>query len=287
MDQTAIRKLSHCPSIILAIAGPWMCVLGAIYLEKAVVQPLTDYIWLGGNVYDNKEQLLMTARLFTALEAAISNLQTYYQSISKRAKEPNLKAEVSEFPYITQYDSTNFIYVSRLAPDHPEKVVYEARLDDGQRVVVKFASRYHAEAHRLLAERGLAPKLHHAGTEGGSLYGGRYMVVMDYVEGKLPHDISEGQFSKVKEAIELLHSNNIVFGDLRVPNVIARGEEDVVLVDFDWCGKEGEARYPVDLNMDPEICWAQGVGPGCVMMKEHDLHMLERLRHHRQTDNTA
>ncbi|KAG6888306.1 hypothetical protein C0992_008871 [Termitomyces sp. T32_za158] len=259
--QTAIRKLSHCPSIILAIAGPWMCVLGAIYLEKAVVQPLTNYIWLGGNVYDDEEQLLMTARLFGALKTAISSLRTYYRGISNRAGEPNLQAEVSKFPFITEYDSTKFTYVSRLASDYYlGKLLYEAKLDDGQRVVVKFASRYHAEAHRLLAERGLAPKLHHSSTEGGSLYGGRYMVVMDFFEGKMPHTLSEGQFNRVKEAIDLLHSHGIVFGDLRILNVLAKGE-DVVLIDFDWCGKEGEARYPVGINMAPELCWPQGVGP--------------------------
>ncbi|KAG6894623.1 hypothetical protein C0992_005366 [Termitomyces sp. T32_za158] len=285
--QTAIRKLSHCPSIILAIAGPWMCVLGAIYLEKAVVQPLTNYIWLGGNVYDDEEQLLMTARLFGALKTAISSLRTYYRGIAKRTREPNLQAEVSEFPFITEYDSTKFTYVSRLASDYYlGKLLYEAKLDDGRRVVVKFASRYHAEAHRLLAERGLAPKLHHSSTEGGSLYGGRYMVVMDFFEGKMPHTLSEGQFNRVKEAIDLLHSHGIVFGDLRILNVLAKGE-DVVLIDFDWCGKGGEARYPVGINMAPELCWPPGVGPGRVMMMEHDLHLLESLRPRRQRDNPA
>ncbi|KAG6884082.1 hypothetical protein C0992_007052 [Termitomyces sp. T32_za158] len=256
-EQTAIRKLSHCPSIILAIAGPWMCVFGAIYLEKAVVQPLTNYIWLGGNIYDDIEQLLMTARLFGALRTAISSLRTYYQGIAKRLKERNLQAEISEFPFITEYGSTKFTYISRLAPDHPSKILYEAKLDDGHRVVVKFTSRYHAEAHRLLAERGLAPKLHYAGTAGGSLYGGRYMVVMDFFEGTMPHTFTEGQFNKVKEAIDLLHSHGIVFGDLRTPNFLAKGE-DVMLIDFGWCGKEGEARYPVDMNVDSELGWAQG-----------------------------
>lgn len=42
------EKKSYCPSFVLAIVGPWLCVFGGIYAEKAILQPLTDYIWLGG-----------------------------------------------------------------------------------------------------------------------------------------------------------------------------------------------------------------------------------------------
>ncbi|CAG8637197.1 3197_t:CDS:2, partial [Paraglomus occultum] len=41
-----ICENSCCPSFILAIAGPWICILGAVYLEKPVIEPLTDFLLL-------------------------------------------------------------------------------------------------------------------------------------------------------------------------------------------------------------------------------------------------
>lgn len=279
-----IRKLCYCPSILLAIAGPWMCVIGAIYLDKAVIQPLTDYIWLGGDVYDDN-RLVLTARLFAALKAAASTLQSYYQILG-----PTLLNDVPEnlspdpFPFVTECGSKKFTYLYRLfAREHPEKLLYGARLQGEERlVVVKFASSYHAEAHRILADHQLAPTLHFAGTEdaGGSMYGGRYMIVMDFIDGcSAPDRLSNSQFNQIKEAIELLHSRNLVFGDLREPNILVQ-DGSVKLIDFDWCGTAGEARYPPSLNLDPALGWHKEVKPDAVIMKEHDLYMLEVLRDH-------
>ena len=51
---------------------------------------------------------------------------------------------------------------------------------------------------------------------------------------------------------------------------------EVIFIDFDMVGKHGESTYPV--VMSPSIQWADGVTDGLgVMMKEHDLEMLERL----------
>ena len=49
----------------------------------------------------------------------------------------------------------------------------------------------------------------------------------------------------------------------------------VVLIDFDFCGEENVARYPIELNT--ALTWPPGVGPGTVMKKEHDISMLEDL----------
>ena len=72
---------SCCPSIILAIAGPWMCVLGGVFIDKAIIQPLTDYTWLSGDPFDSTRQVF-AARLFTALKSAIKNLEKYYQALA-------------------------------------------------------------------------------------------------------------------------------------------------------------------------------------------------------------
>jgi len=250
-----------------------MCVLGGVYLEKAIVQRLTDYIWLGGDAFDHG-QLVSTSRLFTAIKSSISALQTYYQSLE------TLHLQADSFPFVREFGEQKFKYLLRLAPDYPSRLLYKAQLDDpsGNLLVVKFVSTYHAEAHRLLAQRQLAPSLHYAGTEDSarSLYGGRYMVVMDFVDGTSPDALTGAQFAEVKEAVTLLHSKNLVFGDLRLPNILLK-DGKVTIIDFDWCGKAGDARYPAELNLDRELGWPPGVQPGLIMQKEHDLFMLGKL----------
>lgn len=256
-----------------------MCVLGGIYLEKAVTQPLTDYVWLGGDPFD-QSRLLFAARLFHTLKSAISTLRSYYHDLAPRLLDPDPQNLISEaFPFVTEYGSQKFKYLSRLAPEFQDKLLYEAKLDNGCRVVVKFVSTYHAEAHRIVAEAGLAPTLHYAGTEHAeaSLYGGRYMIVMDFIEGQVAAGyLTPHQFSQVSQAIELLHSHNLVFGDLRPPNILITGEE-AMIIDFDWCGREGEARYPTGLNCE-DLCWPEGVTPDSLMEKQHDRDMLRRLK---------
>src|SRR6266576_7058754 len=125
----------------------------------------------------------------------------------------------------------------------------------------------------------LAPRLHFCDRVIGDLY----MVVMERVDGKsiwqlqeermpLPAIISE----EVGKAVRLLHENNIVFGDLRDPNILYNESEGrVVLVDFDWAGRGGESRYPATLN--PSNAWEEEVSPYSIMRKAHDLWQVQRL----------
>jgi tRNA A-37 threonylcarbamoyl transferase component Bud32 len=51
------------------------------------------------------------------------------------------------------------------------------------------------------------------------------MVVMDFVDGEPPVDsLSNGQLAQVKQTTELLHSYNLVFGDLRASNILVKDE---------------------------------------------------------------
>ncbi|KAF5347277.1 hypothetical protein D9756_009996 [Leucocoprinus leucothites] len=103
---------------------------------------------------------------------------------------------------------------------------------------------------------------------------------MDFAYGKpAVGSLSGRQFQPIKQAIDLLHSHDLVFGDLRPPNILV-SDETVMIIDFDWCGKAGEARYPASLNTDEELGWPDGVAPDSTMMKEHDLFMLKKMRAH-------
>ena len=260
-----------------------MCVAGGVYLANAVIQPLTGYIWLGGDAFDENGQLQYVARLFSAITSAIDMIEKSYDSLHRGysdlrgfATDPLQKLAPGPFPFVQKFEEKTFTYLSQMAM-HPDKnrLLYKAQLDsDGRLVVVKFVLTYNAQAHQLLAEQKLAPHLHHVSTE---TYGGRRMVVMDFVDGELHvPSLNQTQFEQVNRAIMLLHSRNFILGDLRLPNILIDNHQNAMIIDFDWCGKEGEVYYPANLN-HVEITWAEGVEPGSVMMKRHDLFMLAAL----------
>ena len=187
--------------------------------------------------------------------------------------------KLSGFPYICEFDNMAFSYIRSLGTIDYTRQVFIVE-QPGKDLVVKFAKQYSEAAHRLLAEtvdgESFAPALHYVSPD---MYGGRRMIVMDYVDGKrlerLEEGLSDAQREQLKRALGRLHENGLVFGDLREPNVMIKGDR-VLLVDFDWSGKEGETRYP--LNLNTKIVWAQGVEPGAVILKKHDEEMLEKLK---------
>ena len=260
----------------MAIAGPWICVSGGVFVKKAIIQRLTDYVWLGSDPFVSTRQDYV-ARLFTALKSAISSLDKYYKDLAQDLP----LAKTSVYPFITEYgaEKIKFTYSSRLGTEYQYRLLYRATLDDvpNSPIVVKFVERYNAEAHRLLAAQSLAPKLHYSSTDDNVRYGKRFMIVMDYVDLKrLAGCLTNQQHQRLKDAINILHSKNMVFGDLRRPNIFV-GNDTVMLIDFDWCGTAGEARYPPEINLDASIGWPLDVGPKRLMYCHHDDHMLNNL----------
>lgn len=74
---------------------------------------------------------------------------------------------------------------------------------------------------------------------------------MGYVDGKTAHQryqLPQPILDQVEEALGILHATNIVFGDLRHPNIMINKDERVLFIDFDWCGMHEEDTYPVSLN---------------------------------------
>ena len=133
--------------------------------------------------------------------------------------------------------------------------------------------RYNADAHRLLAAKGLAPKLHYSSTDDNVLYGKRFMIVMDHIDLKpLSGRLTEQQYKCIRDAIDILQSDHLVFSDFRRPNILA-GNDTAMLIDFDGCGKSGEARYPPEINRGPSMGWPHDVGPDRLMYLHHHDYM--------------
>lgn len=258
-----------------------MCISGCVYLERIVVQPLTEYMWLGLHPQDGNRLTHLT-RVFHSLALSLRTLKAEYHGFIGVPREVNSSRF---FPYLRHYyneqgERVDFTYQMSIASQKP---VFKAITDDGHLITVKFVRQYNGEAHRLLAAKILAPRLLFDSNDDRNADfprpGGMRMVVMDYIPGddlinyRRRTHILDSVKDNVKEALGILHKNNLVFGDLRDPNIMVkqRGDKTVqaMLIDFDWCGKHGEARYPTSMNY-ADIWWAKGAGKGSLMRKEHD-----------------
>jgi len=264
-----------------------MCILGAVLTDKVIVQPLTDFVWLGGNFYDMGNQHFI-GRLFRSLFESFQELDDYYKSLSP--SDTLLRERM--FPYVRSYNSEDpegEVFFTYLRPLAGRKPIFLAQLDDETKVVVKFVQTYSSVGHKLLAAEELAPRLLYCGVGDPSarFFGQMKMVVMEYIEGLTAYDAMKkgklglGVYESVERGLELLHGKDLVFGDLRTANIIIKqskdGQDLVALVDFDWCSIEGQGRYPPNLNQSATSWHAEVEGNG-VMRKVHDLVLLNSFR---------
>jgi hypothetical protein len=300
-----------CPSFLLAGGGPYLSILGVIFTDKFIVQRLTDIKWVGEASTHEDARVYQLARVFGSLRLSVAELDRYYGQVSKDPTIPALifnEPHPRLFPYPTKFEEyrpeanagpkyTEFEYIDTFRAD-PTNVTFLAKVKSSdQELVVKLVDRYGVEAHQLLADAGMAPRLLYCGlldgkndvrntgncAQGSIKRGGLYvglmrMVVMEHINGKTADKSARPKNAreKTEKAIKKLHDAQFVFGDLRGSNVMFSGD-DVFLIDFDWAGKADEARYP--RNLSSGVTW-----PGKAeelemqpILKDHDLFMLDQL----------
>jgi hypothetical protein len=257
---------------------------------------------LGGHPF-TRDRVPRVARIFHAVSEAIQTQTLLCEYSETRAEvQDEIKSEspLCTFPYstfgVTDQEGRPLVYYEKLEDEdghNPGRAIWRGKLGDTD-MIVKFCETYGAEPHRLLADAGLAPRLHHF----GRIEGGLYIAVMDFVQGVDAHkyfqqvrmdiyvevELPDGVREDVTAAIKILHDAGFVLGDPRRPNVIViegelgtdgNWETRGMLIDFDWAGIYGQATYPPVLNGDIE--WACGVGGGGLIEKEHDLFMLRNF----------
>ena len=297
-----IRNASCCPAFLIGIAGPYMIISGAVFADRFISQHLTEYIFLGGTPQLN-ERIYEITKVLKALKLCLGELDEFYANLApttlplSRLGKPYQKSQrlpptpsrtsPSLFPHFRSFklnggDDVRLEYVERLVPQHSEKAVFKAvaeYYDQKSSVVVKFTPTYCVRAHEIAHSKNSAPQLWFCEKVESV---GMFVVVMDFVEGHcldneivLPGEVLE----VLRDTISSLHYENLVYGDLRPPNVIlsdnGQGGKRAILLDFDWAGKEGVALYPVDINT--EVAWHEDVKPGRPICREHDLFMLDHL----------
>jgi len=193
---------------------------------------------------------------------------------------------------------TEFEYIEPFS-GAPTNTTFLVRVkSSGQKLVIKFVDRYGVDAHQLLADVGMAPRLLYCGLldgridvrdaespaqgriNGGGLYvGPTRMIVMEYIEGTTaaePASWPNNAREQVEAVIKKLHAAQLVFGDLRGPNIIF-SEGKAFLIDFDWAGKVNEARYP--RNLSGSVTWPEEAGKLEMkpILMDHDWFMLDQL----------
>ncbi|RGB41703.1 hypothetical protein C1646_662811 [Rhizophagus diaphanus] len=147
-----ICNSSCCPSIILVIAGPWICVLGAVYLEKSVIEPLTDFILMKNCPEDDGKRVEELAVFFESLRLAFRTLDNYYKGL-KELDEAEAEKIQRFFPYRNQYqvdeNEVKFTYLYKLT-EEPTNLAWKAETDEGKFFIVKFTKKNN---HYLLDEK--------------------------------------------------------------------------------------------------------------------------------------
>ncbi|KAF8956121.1 hypothetical protein BDZ97DRAFT_1672053 [Flammula alnicola] len=284
------QEFCNFPTVLVGVAENRIDISIAVCVgEIHVTKLLTLDVTAGFFASDN---IVRLARVFKALSCCQKDLALYYGEVRQKTTPPLSSLFPKPTPvdpsivlpaltykqFLTQAGQPTSVLVG--LGDKRHTAMYIAALDSTENdVIVKFTARYNEKAHRILASAGFAPKLHFC----GRVVGGLYMVVMDRVDGKslwqlqidekpIPAVVSE----HVRQAVCLLHEQNIVFGDLRAPNILYEVSKScAVIVDFDWPGMHQVDRYPATLN--PANNWPEDVVPYGLMLKSHDLWQLERL----------
>lgn len=65
-------------------------------------------------------------------------------------------------------------------------------------------------------------------------------------------------------------------GDVRDTNIMLSPDGEIMLVDFDWAGKAGEIRYPMNVNRE-DIWRPDGAVDGNLILADHDIAMLKKV----------
>ncbi|KAF9488050.1 hypothetical protein BDN71DRAFT_1594137 [Pleurotus eryngii] len=285
-QMVADGEYSHCafPIILLLQFGPYLSVLVGTAAGPQG-QPAAEQIaCIALHAHQtNQNEIDAGARIVAGLRIACHSLRERYPAL---VQDTGFQVQ---FPYPRTFFSDKdgsqvaFTYVS----GEPDKRVYHARRDDTKApICIKFSLRYSQDAHGATFNAGYAPELLAVKNVGDW-----FMIVMDDVSGEyttLEALKSQGGVDlaairdHMQKGLDILHKE-YVHGDVRAVNLLVRnadiengarlGERSVLLVDWDWGGRIGEACYPHNIN--PDIARAKGATAGAEIQPAHDIWMLK------------
>ena len=232
------------------LLGPSITFYAIVFLRQWRVVRLTPTFSCIASASEGRDRKALYAAFFGA-----SRLLERIEEDAKRIMRTPSLIELRDpsFPYISELTNPNapeevckFEIHSLCYPARDDRLLYFAKTSDGRSIILKFARRYSIELHLFCAERGHAPNI--LGFQ--RLPGDWCVVAMEHISKSVhpsesPHlgTLYKTWIRDLEKLVQSFHSVDLVHGDLREPNIICNGET-VMLIDFDWGGRVGDARYP-------------------------------------------
>uniref|UniRef100_A0A1X7VM59 Protein kinase domain-containing protein n=1 Tax=Amphimedon queenslandica TaxID=400682 RepID=A0A1X7VM59_AMPQE len=256
------------PAYLLELVGPQLSISGAVFGKYVFVDRLVDSVWLVP--HQNEEATIRVARILKALKDAIREIQAYYKN--------NTRIDNPEFPVFQSCDKGSIQYKERM-----KRHIFKGTLtyNNGEEVdvIIKFTKRYCREAHALMYKEGCAPQLiHYEERVGGTQY---TAVVIEYIDGimhldeylkEYPDNKSEPE--PFQDALKVLHDHGFCHGKLTSNNIFMEfkdGKDYINIVNYEWAGRIGEARYPFSADIP------DGIEPGDLISKTWDRAQLDKF----------
>ena len=280
----------------LEYSGPNIQFFGIVWMGQIRLVPLTPQIPMAcAESSASRLDLVLAFKaaslVLSKLQADVDDLVKLFQSQPEASWPSSLTGTNRRFPAITEVtafpdsksEKLKFIINSRHDQlDH--RHLYHARLISppaakAKDVYVKFTRSYSVELHDFCASKKLAPAI--LGFE--RLSGGWFAVVMEKIDEaendrRWTSEVFQGWKKSVGDLVEEFHGRGLVHGDLRLANFVfteSDGALKMLLVDFDWGGKVGEAVFP-PMILNDEL-GVEDTGPllNRKITIEHDRRCLE------------
>ena len=140
------------------------------------------------------DNVLQVARVFMAIDKSAGRLRELYRalledcSLSSQQPKPlwpnptldpstGATTQLPKLEFYSKVNRANGAELPSIDDENERHGMYLARNTSNEVVLVKFAAKYNEEAHRLLADQDLAPKLYFY----ARVIGDMHMVVMEYI----------------------------------------------------------------------------------------------------------
>ena len=253
------------PCFIMELIGPHMGIYGACTVGGIIhVDKLSVTHWLCCQPTD-RLAMLQIAKTFKALKTVLQG---------------EFKKEYLYQDFPLNFGITNISFQEEIKR-HTFKAIYNQN-----NAIVKFVESYGEAVHNFCASKKFAPALFCCKQVTSRFK----MVVMEEIgNATLLHDyvhkdgIDKGLLKgKCLNILHEIHQAGFCHGDFRDNNLLVVEEGNDVslyLIDFDWAGKTGEAKYPYFMNHF-QIDWADGASDSEPLQPSHDLHFLEKIFEH-------
>lgn len=272
------------PMIFVGVVGPQLIVAGGCFDGKSVVvEPLGDPCWMLPDSHHQRQERLMSVLI--AIKEGVKSLASLDYTL-QTSFEPGTPRVYTDFTFKNKIYMLNFKQRLPLVTRGPNGHLLFLASSNGlpQQLLVKLVAgdRYGVDAHRKLAEAGFSPVLFDV----VKVKGAPAAYIMEYIPSsdgwdtlydyaKKHQDVTSHIQSPLKQITDFMEKENIVHGDLRPNNILVRQAVssqalELKVVDFDWAGVAGEARYPWRRNEG--ISWP--AGPGEPILPGHDYALL-------------